>query len=233
MQTICLNMIVKNEAHIIVKTLENLTKYISFSLYVICDTGSTDNTQTLIKEFFDSKGIPGEIHQCEWKDFGHNRTEALEKAYNKSDYLLIFDADDFIDGDFKLPEQLTYDAYKLHMSVSKVIFNRTLLINNRKQFKFLGVLHECLDYPNHYTTSCITGNYKVQFNTLGDRSKNSNKYNDDANILVQAYEEEKDNKLKSRYAFYCAQSFRDAGDIGTSITWYKKCLEEGSLNWSQ
>ena len=48
--TICLNMIVKDEHHIIVKTLEMLCSKIAFSYWVICETGSTDNTKELIVE---------------------------------------------------------------------------------------------------------------------------------------------------------------------------------------
>ena len=48
-QTICLNMIVKNESHIIEKTLENICNKIKISYWVISDTGSTDNTVELIK----------------------------------------------------------------------------------------------------------------------------------------------------------------------------------------
>ena len=97
---ICLNMIVKNEAHVIRNTLEHLCSIINFSYYVISDTGSTDDTVNIIKTFFDEKNIKGEISIDEWKDFGHNRTVALEKAYNKTKYLFIFDADDKIIGDF-------------------------------------------------------------------------------------------------------------------------------------
>ena len=57
-KTICLNMIVKNEAHVIKSTLESIYKYIDY--YVISDTGSTDNTKNIIKTFFDSKEIKGE-----------------------------------------------------------------------------------------------------------------------------------------------------------------------------
>ena len=35
----------KNESHIITKTLNNLCSYINFSYWVICDTGSIDNTK--------------------------------------------------------------------------------------------------------------------------------------------------------------------------------------------
>ena len=59
--TICLNMIVRNESHIIENTLEKLYKKINFSYWVICDTGSTDNTPNIITEFFKKKGIKGEV----------------------------------------------------------------------------------------------------------------------------------------------------------------------------
>jgi len=51
-KTICLNMIVKNEEHIIADTLKNLCSYINFDYWVISDTGSTDNTKKLICDFF-------------------------------------------------------------------------------------------------------------------------------------------------------------------------------------
>ena len=56
---ICLNMIVKNESTIIIRLLESVTPLIDS--YCICDTGSTDNTITLIQEYCESKNIPGKI----------------------------------------------------------------------------------------------------------------------------------------------------------------------------
>jgi glycosyltransferase involved in cell wall biosynthesis len=91
-------MIVKNEAHIITKTFDNLFSYLHFDYWVISDTGSSDNTKQLIIDYFKMKNIPGELLEHEWSDFGTNRTLALQCAYNKSDYLLIFDADDSIHG---------------------------------------------------------------------------------------------------------------------------------------
>ena len=102
--SLCLNMIVRNEAHVILETLRNLTSYLTFDYWVICDTGSTDGTQALIQTFFDECGIPGELHEDLWRDFAHNRTLALQRAFDKTDYVLIFDADDSIGGDFALPE---------------------------------------------------------------------------------------------------------------------------------
>ena len=53
-------MIVKNEEHIIKECLESMYK--SIDRYDITDTGSTDKTKEIIKEFFDEKEIPGEIY---------------------------------------------------------------------------------------------------------------------------------------------------------------------------
>ena len=88
-KSICLNMIVKNEKHIIKETLDNLTKYINFSYWIISDTGSIDGTQEFIKEYFIEKNIPGELFQDEWQDFAYNRNKAIEHAFNKSDYLFF------------------------------------------------------------------------------------------------------------------------------------------------
>ena len=95
-KTICLNMIVKNESHIIRETLVNICKYVKLDYWVISDTGSSDNTIDIIKSFFKEKEIPGEIHVNTWENFGHNRSLGLELSYNKTDYVFMFDADDKI-----------------------------------------------------------------------------------------------------------------------------------------
>ncbi len=231
MKTICLNMIVKNEGHIIEKTLEMLTQQIHFSYWVISDTGSTDNTKELIVNFFLNKQIPGELVEHEWRDFGTNRTFALESAYNKSDYILIFDADDFIHGKCLLPE-LNDDMY--HFKFGKdFVYKRPLLMNNRIKWKYCGVLHEyiiCID--NCKTQSVIRGDYYVESGKSGSRSHDPDKYKKDAMILENAFHSELDNGLKDRYAFYCAQSYMDANNIHQSIKWYKLVVDE-LTNWNQ
>ena len=53
--TICLNMIVKNESHIIEKTLNNICNYIPITYWVISDTGSEDDTKNIIAELLQQK----------------------------------------------------------------------------------------------------------------------------------------------------------------------------------
>ena len=87
-QTVCLNMIVKDEAHIINRCLTSVLPLIDS--WLIVDTGSTDGTQTVIREFLSE--LPGELVKRPWLNFAHNRTEALEFACSNADYLLIMDA---------------------------------------------------------------------------------------------------------------------------------------------
>jgi GR25 family glycosyltransferase involved in LPS biosynthesis len=226
MVKICLNMIVKNESHIIESTLTILSKYIDY--WVISDTGSTDNTIEIIKNYFEKVNIPGELHEDEWEDFGTNRTKALTYAYNKCDYIWVFDADDLIDGNLIFPEKMDSDAY--HLKFGKdFTYKRTQIFKSDLKWIYKGVLHEypaCLSKDAIINT--IEGNYYVDSRRLGDRSKDPKKYLKDAETLIKGLE--KDPEHKSRYLFYIGQSYKDYGDNENSIIWYNKRILEGGWN---
>ena len=240
---ICLNMIVKNESHIIESTLSKLLNKIKIDYWVISDTGSTDDTKEKITTFFKERNIPGELFQDEWKDFGYNRTKALEYAFNKSKYILIFDADDEICGDFVLPiikdvdgtKRLEKDEYHFNFGdANGIAYIRALLVNNRMKWKYTGVLHEsivCLE--KSYTSCVISGNYYTISGRNGHRSKDENKYLNDAIVLEKAYAEalQNNDQLYIRYAFYCANSYFDCGKFNEAIKWYKTTLNQN--NWVQ
>jgi glycosyltransferase involved in cell wall biosynthesis len=88
--TLCLNMIVKDESHIIEQTLENICQHFKLDYWVISDTGSSDRTPEIIENFFKAKNIQGEIIYEAWQNFSYNRNIALKACLGKSDYILIF-----------------------------------------------------------------------------------------------------------------------------------------------
>lgn len=225
-KTICLNMIVKNESAIIRDTLENIISHVPLDYYVISDTGSDDNTADIIKQFFDEKGIQGEIHYDEWVNFAHNRNCALQHAQGKTDYVLIFDADDRFEGNFVLPEELTSDRYYFRIANSVTganVYFRTLMFRNDGSFYWRGVLHEFVEQRKKTVVEQkIFGDYYVISGRFGARSNNPQKYFQDAQVLEKAFNSPEDEDLKDRYAFYTAQSYRDADMPEKAIEWYAK-----------
>ncbi len=58
-------MNVKNESAIIRRLFDSVLPIID--TYCICDTGSTDNTKEVIREYFSTKDISGEIFDCSFQ----------------------------------------------------------------------------------------------------------------------------------------------------------------------
>jgi Glycosyltransferases involved in cell wall biogenesis len=237
-------MIVKNESHIILETLNNVKKYIDY--WVISDTGSTDGTQEIITNFFKKENIPGKLVSHKWKDFGHNRTLALEACRGKCDYIFVMDADDIIVGDLKLPQDFKYDGYKLLYGKNFSYDRLQIMRNKGLKWEYVGVLHEYARCKNKKNASITTirGDYYIDSRRLGDRNKDKNKYLKDALILRAELEKlqkkngssaslsgSNENSLVSRYAFYTGQSYYDYKDYENAIIFYRMRIKY--LGWNE
>lgn len=223
-QTVCLNMIVKDESAVICRCLESVKPFIDY--WVIVDTGSTDQTQTIIKEFM--KDVPGELHERPWVNFAHNRNEALALAKHKADYVLIIDADEVLkfEDSFEKPE-LDKDFYYIKTHYSTLIYDRVQLIKNELDWKWGGVLHEALDCKDLKTHGALKG--VINFvRTDGARSKDPLKYQKDAALLEKALLDEPNS---TRYVFYLAQSYKDAEMNELALKNYEKRIKMGG--WDQ
>lgn len=225
--TLCLNMIVKDEAEIIEETLQNIIDHVHVDYFVIADTGSSDNTVEKIKKFFAKVDIPGEVHEDEWVNFAHNRNLALDYALGKSDYIMVFDADDRLTGEVVFPEG-EHDAYYFHFQSGLTDYERIVVFRNEKEYRYKGVLHEVLYTPADTVSARIESDCHIIHGTFGARSNDPDKYAKDAEVLVNAYYDATEpDFLKPRYAFYAAQSYRDAGSDAEAITWYQRRIDLG------
>ena len=222
--TICLTMIVKNEADFIEKSLQSIKKYIDY--YVICDTGSTDNTIDIIKKTM--ANTPGEVLSHKWVDFSTNRNLAIEASRNKTDYILIMDADDkFNVNSENLFTNLKLDVYDVKILHGNIEYYRPQLLRSSLNFKYVGVLHEYIEIPQGSSRAKLENCY-IQYNKFkSNRNKNSNKYQDDAAVLERALLTEPNN---SRYVFYLAQSYRDCANDSKCIENYEKRAAMGGWN---
>lgn len=217
-------MIVKNESAVITRCLASVKPLIDY--WVIVDTGSHDGTQKIIQDFM--KDVPGELFEHPWLNFEHNRNEALKLAKDKADYILFIDADEVFQyaPQFAWPE-LKNDFYFIVTEFSGTKYGRVQLVKSSLAWRWKGVLHEAIDCVDAKTSNVIPK--IVNFvRTDGSRSQDPLKYFKDAAILEKALIEEPDN---TRYVFYLAQSYKDAGMYEEAIKNYQKRISMGG--WDQ
>ena len=220
--TITLCMIVKNESHVIIECLNSLYKYLDY--WVISDTGSTDNTKELIANFFKEKNIPGEFADLEWKNFAHNRSHVMKACKDKADYIWVIDADDYLEGEIRLLENLDADAYTLRIGKGpEFTWWRNQIFKTSSDWYYVGILHEyaATNVPNPKIYK-LEGNYKINARTTGARNVGLTpveKYSKDALLLENALIDEPDNV---RYWFYLAQSYFDSQQFPKAERAYAK-----------
>ena len=223
-QRLCLNMIVKNETAVLPRCLASVRPFIHY--WVIVDTGSTDGTQDLLRR--ELAGIPGELHERPWKDFGTNRTEALELARNKADYILIMDADEVLEvpPGFQMPA-LSADMYMIphrHGLSPELGWHLGTLVKASLPWWYRGVLHEVIDCRAEYKSEPLDG---VVVWGHFDSARNTDpiaKYRRDAEVLEKALETEPDN---ARYVFYFAQSLKDSNQLERAVEAYERRVALG------
>ncbi|WP_122442612.1 glycosyltransferase [Mycobacterium attenuatum] len=219
---ICLNMIVRNEAHIVAEALDSVAPYISS--WVIVDTGSDDGTQALIRDHMDRLGVPGELYERPWRNFGDNRTEALTLAQGQGDYVWVVDADDLLVGkpDFA---GLGADVYWVRYVCNAHGYYRSQLFRDGVRVQWVGVTHEA---PMWDFACCVEarleGDYHIEDRQRGARNLSGQKYARDRDLLLAEVER---NPANARSIFYLAQSYYDLGDFANARKWYARRAEMG------
>jgi len=219
-QRICLNMIVKNEAPVIRRCLSSVIPIID--TWVIVDTGSTDGTQAIVREALSH--LPGELHERPWVDFATNRSEALQLARGKGDFVFVIDADEIleIEPGFSMPP-LAQDSYNLQVRYSGMLYLRRQLVNNALPWRYEGVVHEYITCEKARSEQFLPGLCTVPRHD-GARARDPETYKKDAALLEQALETDPRN---CRHAFYLAQSYRDAGLFESAQHAYQRRVELG------
>jgi len=215
-------MIVRNEAHIVHEVLNSVAPHISS--WVVVDTGSNDGTQDVIRNHMADLGIPGELHERPWRNFGHNRTEALDLAQGHGDYIWVMDADDLVVGNLDL-SQLTADAYELQFSdEAGFAYWRTQLMRSGLPWRYRGAVHEYLDCEARFEGHRLEGDYYIDSRRLGGRNLDPQKYQRDCALLHAEIDHDPDD---SRSVFYLGQSYYCLNDFANSLKWYARRAEMG------
>ena len=208
-------MIVKNEAHVIERAINSVRPYIS--CWAISDTGSTDGTQAIIRNAL--ADLPGALIERPWKNFGHNRNEALALAEPMAQHILILDADELleVEGDFDT-EGLTADSYRVRKIRGPFSYYVPNIIKSGIEWRWIGVIHEYLHSDTERETVHLD---HVRITSLPDgaRSHSPDTFRRDAEVLEEALIDEPSN---SRYVFYLANAYRDSGELNRAILNYER-----------
>jgi glycosyltransferase involved in cell wall biosynthesis len=223
--TICLAMIVRDEAHVIRRCLDSVMPYIDHA--VICDTGSIDNTCIVARAWLKDHNIPGGVDHHPWVDFGHNKTRALEAAALVGcDYTLVIDADEtLIVGDPLVLTTLTHDAYRVIMQFPGVSYPRVNIMRSALDWRYISPIHEyavCTPPVAEY----LLDPAKVHMWTDGGgaRGQSGDKTARDLATMQQWAVDEPDNP---RAWFYLAQAFETEKRLSEAIAAYTKRVSLG------
>jgi tetratricopeptide (TPR) repeat protein len=201
-------MIVRDEASTIVRCLESVRRLVD--RFVVVDTGSQDGTQRLIE----SSGIPGELHEREWVNFGHNRTELMELAYGKADWLLLLDADHTVTYD-EVELNLAMDSYMLRHDGDPEYWIKRL-VSGHKHWFFVGPTHEYIA-----TNEAEIPPQRLRSITVlhsGDGGHRPEKFERDLQLLSDENERHPNDP---RTVFYLANTLRDLGRRDEALSVYE------------
>jgi len=225
MAKICLCMIVKNESAIIERCLDSAKPILDYVF--ISDTGSTDGTQELIKNWLAKNEIQGEVQDETFQNFGYNRTWAVsqaKKTFPGADYLLLLDADEMLEIDAAFnKEELVADSYMTMQYNHSLKYWYHRLLKTDAQWECVGVTHEYWDSPASRGAKQLS---TLVVNDLGDGGSKKDKFIRDEKLLTRAIADPKtDLGLKSRYIFYLANTYHDTDQWKKAIDWYQKRID--------
>jgi glycosyltransferase involved in cell wall biosynthesis len=232
-KSIGLCLIAKNEAHVITRCIDSALPLIDFVLVV--DTGSTDDTPRVVRDYLKEKKLAGEVIHEPWRGFAYNRNVALRRMrdHTEIDYSLMIDADQILayDADFvaeRFKSRLRYDIYDLLLQNGSQEMPLPNLSSNRLDMVYKSELHEYRVLPPGSSRRRAKGLRIVEMHD-GKRSSNANKYRDDAALLETLLAEERDPFLIARHTYFLGQSYRFCGEREKAIQFY---LERTKLGFS-
>lgn len=212
---ICLVMIVRDEAAVIERALRSAAPYVSDM--VIIDTGSQDQTISIIAHMAHVLGIPCTVLDRPWVNFAHNRSELFELAeqHTVRKWLLALDADAVFSGRLPTPFPDT-DVLMCDNRLNAVLYPRPTFFRTACKIRWKGILHEYPDLDGLRVHRNPHSDFTTTHLQDGARCNDKDKFKKDAALLESVKDK------TPRDVFYLAQSYRDAGDDALAALNYQR-----------
>ena len=212
---IALLMMLKNEQKRLLVSLKSVIGIVK-SL-VIYDTGSTDSTLKILKDFSSENNIELRLKQGEFVNFSVSRNVSLDFAdsFDDIDFILLLDCNDELQGGDKLLKLATehlntdFNAFLMcqHWWSGKYdkYFN-TRFLRSKSEWRYKGSVHEYLANMNNDRNGTVfksLDNIILYQDRTQDDDKTSKRFVRDKTLLLADY---KQNPTEPRTLFYLAQT---------------------------
>jgi glycosyltransferase involved in cell wall biosynthesis len=232
-------MMLKNEERRLHVTLASIAS-VAQSLIVL-DTGSTDNTLTLLHEFVDTHpSIQFHLLQRPFKDFATSRNELLDfvDTFPDVDFMLMMDCNDELRGGDALRAfaemQMTTTTQGWMMcqewfTGDTIKYHNARFLRARCGWRYKGVVHEYL-YSTEDAALRIQERVPAGISLFQDRvlddDKSSKRFVRDYDLLMDAHKADPSN---TRTMFYMAQTCACLGKDDEAYRFYclRAAVEEG------
>ncbi len=233
-------LMVKNEAPAIVETLQPFVKG-GVKRFLVFDTGSTDGTQNIIRDYFKKEGLThAYVLEEPFINFATSRNHALTSAENlfpETTFMIMPDAEWYIHNvegllEFCAQEKPnSHSCYFLQERSPNVngIETMTLavprLMRANAHVRFVGPVHEI---PDHIPTISVPSTTYVTHQPCAQgREKTSQRFHRDITLLLKELEK---NPTDPRTLFYLAQTYECLNDWENAYIYYKKRADVGGWN---
>ena len=226
---IALLMMVKNEEKRLHVSLESVKDTVNSM--VIFDTGSTDKTIEILKEFSKKSKIPLRLKEGEFVNFSTSRNVALDFAdtFPDIDYCLLLDCNDELrdGGELRkwadkelISDRTCYLVCQEWWSGKLDKYYNTRLLKVRNGWRYKGSVHEWISKegePN-YNFARMPDNIVLYQDRTKDDDKTSKRFDRDKVLLLKDYKEDPKN---TRTLFYLAQTCSCLKDMDDAYYYYK------------
>jgi glycosyltransferase involved in cell wall biosynthesis len=229
-------MMVKNEKKRLHVSLESVKDFAD-SL-IIYDTGSTDNTVQICKDFCEKYDIPLRLKEGEFLNFAESRNISLDFAdsFEDVDFLLLMDTNDELKNGHLL-RQFANDHKDVKNATAFLIsqewysgkldkYYNVRFIKAREGWRYVGVVHEymkTLKAENEGEEMLkINQEVKLYQDRTQDDDKTGKRFYRDKELLLAEHEKD---PTEPRTVFYLAQTFSCLNDYENAYKYSKIRLE--------
>jgi len=224
-------MVAKVAPEILKTCLRSVKEYIDAYIIVV-DPGDLDSHQIAAREILSD--LPGGVFEHPWKNVAVNRTKAFQIAKEKveSDYLLVLDADDYLQVNTNLPptdeykfdkNKLTADIYELEIIDGPNNYWRPQIFKaDLPNLRYEGSFHEYVNCDKKMETTRLHELQYIRIFASLTPEQQVTKYK---KFIVGLKKELAADPTNARHAYYLAQSYKDAFMFNEALQAYKKRAE--------